>query len=185
MYTHSSLVISIICGTGTFVSKRKCSSRLRPEAKWPATFHMRIWLYVGKLKLSCDVIVVSHVSHQVIVLSERISKNNHLIGELSKVITSHDSCQSPNMFIDYDFTQHVETQNKSIECHPSGKVFLWQFKILLSEIIVGEAIVRSPCRPFSAFRSDRAGAAASRTKVRPGGHTNHPPPPPRRFLKVH
>ena len=29
-------------------------------------------------------------------LNERISQNNHLIGKLSKTITSYDSIQSPN-----------------------------------------------------------------------------------------
>ena len=53
--------------------------------------------FFGKLKLSCDVIVVSHFSHQVIVFEWKyINKNNHLIGKLPKTITSHDSFQSPN-----------------------------------------------------------------------------------------
>ena len=58
--------------------------------------YVYMYTYIGKLKLSCDVIVVSHFPIRWLFLSERISKNNHLIGELSKIITSYDSFQSPN-----------------------------------------------------------------------------------------
>ena len=50
---------------------------------------------LGKSNLSCDVVVVDRFSHRALCLNERISKNNHLIGKLTKIITSHGSFQSP------------------------------------------------------------------------------------------
>ena len=55
--------------------------------------------YFGKSNLSCDVIVVNHLPHQVIVFERAHLKNNHLIGKLPKIITSRDSCQSPTNFV--------------------------------------------------------------------------------------
>ena len=55
------------------------------------------------------MIVVNHFYHQVIVfvyLNERSKNNNHLIGKLPKVTTSHDSFQSPNI------TQHPRNMNQ-------------------------------------------------------------------------
>ena len=51
----------------------------------------------GKLKLSCDIIMVSHFYNYIrwLYLNERISNNNHPIGILPKIVASHDSFQSP------------------------------------------------------------------------------------------
>ena len=48
---------------------------------------------IGKLNLSCDVIVVNHFfSHQVTAFEWAHIKNNHLIGKLPKVISKVGNC---------------------------------------------------------------------------------------------
>ena len=51
---------------------------------------------LGKLNLSCDVIVVNRFFPiGRLCLNDCVSNNNHLIGKQPTSITSHDSCQSP------------------------------------------------------------------------------------------
>ena len=53
--------------------------------------------HVGKFNLSCDVIVMNIFLIRWLFSNEHISNDNHLIGRLPTIITSHGSFQSPIM----------------------------------------------------------------------------------------
>ena len=67
-----------------------------PFLKFPCFFVSLLSCMPRKLKPSCDVIVVNHLSHRVIhcIRMKACKTNNNMIGKLPKRITSHDSCQS-------------------------------------------------------------------------------------------
>ena len=69
--------------------------------RWETETYVCIYIYIQVSRPHTDLdrkvesIMFNHCSHQVIVVNERVSNNNHQIGKLATFIKSHDSCQSP------------------------------------------------------------------------------------------
>ena len=81
----------------SFSSSLECGQeRRRPKPIRCPMYDVFPWTAsIGKLNLSCDVIVVNHLSHQVIVFEWARVKQQSPDWKTVKIITSHDSFRSP------------------------------------------------------------------------------------------